>query len=750
MGHPTSRLLVLLLATVIISASLPEAGVAQVGSVPRDDPRFGAVQAIASPDKAVQAGVRWERIIFPWAQMQPNSANEMLPGYFTDAQIDGEVKRGITLVGVVLYTPGWAATDPSLGGAAVPKGLDRPVSDPNNTWARFIGRLAAKYKGKVDSWIVWNEPDLIDKDTKFQHNWAGSEADFWQLQKSAYLAIKQANPQAQVLLSGFSFWHAKEAGLEPYLKRLLDIGAKDSSAPKNNWYFDGVPLHPYANPLNSFALPEIIRGILDERGLKKEIWNVESNAVPWDDPVGLLSREPWRVTMDEQTSYIIQMLALSLAADVDRVSVYKMRDESPENGQNFGLVREDGTTRPAYTALQTAVTYFSGAKGATYTWNGSGNPPSSREVKAILDSRNDHYQFIWPGQINQVALERDGERITVVWNVTRRPLTALVAAGSGQATLVDTLGRTSEITAQDGLYQVYLDAARTDTDPRDASLTLVGGHPWLIVESLGNNPRPSQPPKVADGLFFKESGFAVANPKFADFYKLHGGKDTFGYPISREFDLLGAPAQIFQRHILQVTPDGGVQALNLLDEGLLPYTRINNSVFPGPDPNVKSRAPSPADPAYASKIVRFVEEQAPNTWQGQPVNFGQTFANTVTCAEAFGDGDCQSDLLALLNLEIWGAPISAPAADPGNSSFIYQRFQRGIMHYDAACRCTQGLLFGEYLKAIITGQGLPPDLDEQAKGSPYYRQYDQARVHGLTRPLDLPRSNFKDAFEKLP
>ena len=62
----------------------------------------------------------------------------------------------------------------------------------------------------------------------------------------------------------------------------------------------------------------------------------------------------------------------------------------------------------------------------------------------------------------------------------------------------------------------------------------------------------------------------------------------------------------------------------------------------------------------------------------------------------------------------------------------------------------QGLLLGEYLKALITGQGLPPDLDEQAKSSPYYRQYDQARVQGLARLAALPRSNFHDAFEKLP
>ena len=31
---------------------------------------FGAVQAIYNPDRAAQAGVQWERLIFPWSLIQ--------------------------------------------------------------------------------------------------------------------------------------------------------------------------------------------------------------------------------------------------------------------------------------------------------------------------------------------------------------------------------------------------------------------------------------------------------------------------------------------------------------------------------------------------------------------------------------------------------------------------------------------------------------------------------------------------------
>ncbi|MFN0070970.1 MAG: hypothetical protein ACKVVP_05710 [Chloroflexota bacterium] len=714
------------------------------------DGRFGAVQAINSPDKAAQAGVAWERIMFPWAEIQPGSPDESKPGYYTDERIAAQAKRGVTLVGVIVYTPTWAAEDPSKGWAAVPKGIDRPHTDAQNTFARFVNRLAAKYKGTVDQWIIWNEPDLIDLESKVSPTWSGTEQQFWNLQKSGYLAIKQANPQAKVLLPGFSHWHAKEAGLQPYLKRLLDIGAADTTAPRNNWYFDGVPTHAYANPLNSFALPTVYRRMLAERGLQdKGIWIIESNAVPWDDPIGQLPREPWRASMDEQSSYVIQAFALGVAADIERMSIYKMRDEFVEDGQYFGLIREDGSARPAFTALQTAIANFAGTKKATYTWNGSANPPSKAEIDALLETREKHFQYIWPGQVSQVALERDGQRVTVIWNVSRRPLVGVVTAGANEATLLDAYGRAAPIRAQDGAYRVYLSSARANTEPRDPSLLLVGGRPWIIVEKIATNARASQPPRIEDGLRF-ENGFSVANASFAEYFKLRGGKNSFGLPISREFDLQGAPTQIFQRQVMQLTPEGGVRTLNLLDPELMPYTRFNGSVLPGADDAVKAQTPSAADRDYAEKIVRFVRERAPDSWQSKNVSFGRSFFSSVTCADAFPGGSCQESLLPLFNLEVWGAPISGPAPDPANADFIYQRFQRGVLHHDVKCGCTQGLLLGEYFKAIVTGQGLPPDLEEQAKDSLYFKQYDQTRVQGMSRPFALLRSSMKDAFEPEP
>src|SRR5262249_10461645 len=59
---------------------------------------------------------------------------------------------------------------------------------------------------------------------------------------------------------------------------------------------------------------------------------------------------------------------------------------------------------------------------------------------------------------------------------------------------------------------------------------------------------------------------------------------------------------------------------------------------------------------------------------------------------------------------------------------------------------TQGLLLADYLKSILTGQNLPPDLDAQARTSKYYKQYAPNQPKSIARPTDLPGSDLTDAF----
>ncbi|MDQ3808785.1 MAG: hypothetical protein M3336_00670, partial [Chloroflexota bacterium] len=213
------------------------------------------------------------------------------------------------------------------------------------------------------------------------------------------------------------------------------------------------------------------------------------------------------------------------------------------------------------------------------------------------------------------------------------------------------------------------------------------------------------------------------------YFQSRGAVETFGYPISRLFTFLGCPVQMFQRLIIQLCPGQGPALINMLDPEIFPYTRVNGSVFPGPDEEIKRRTPAVGTPEYAN-ILQFIQQVTPEQYNGQPVNFWRTF-------------------LARGGLEVLGAPISPPAPDPTNANFIYMRFQRVILHYRAGIG-TEPLLLADYLKQIMLGPGapnLPQDLAQQASGSRYFQQYCPGSTRWICRPDDLPGSDLTFAFE---
>jgi hypothetical protein len=271
-------------------------------------------------------------------------------------------------------------------------------------------------------------------------------------------------------------------------------------------------------------------------------------------------------------------------------------------------------------------------------------------------------------------------------------------------------------------------------------------------------PAPTAPPAPApavphDGRYFTETGYRIDDDAIYAYFQARGQVDTFGFPVSRTFRFLGCQVQIFQRQVPQNCGGNTVQLMNVLDPEIFPYTRVNGSIFPGPDDTLKSQTPQVGSSNYATAILDFVRANAPDNFQGQPTNFQTTFFNSVSPQQA---GTDNPNLIGLFDLEIWGAPISRPQPDPSNANFIYQRFQRGIMHYTAG-QGTRGILLADYLKQIILGptlpggapnQTLPPDLAQQAQGSKYFAQYCPGGTRWECRPNDLTDTDLTFAFER--
>jgi len=253
------------------------------------------------------------------------------------------------------------------------------------------------------------------------------------------------------------------------------------------------------------------------------------------------------------------------------------------------------------------------------------------------------------------------------------------------------------------------------------------------------------PALAHDERYFPETGFRIEDDAVWQYFQSHGRDFAFGYPVSRPFVFLGCPIQIFQRQVPQVCSGRPVALLNLLDPDILPYTRINGSTFPGDDPDLKTRAPKVTDADYATSVIGFVRANAPDEFEGRTTRYGQTFFATITPDQA---GTQDRGIVDLLNLDIWGMPISHPQPDPANANFIYQRFQRGIMHHNVADGTTRGVLVADYLKQILQNSAaLPADLRDQARTSKFFGQYCPGASRWLCRSEELAGTDLTFAFE---
>src|SRR5688500_1827267 len=74
----------------------------------------------------------------------------------------------------------------------------------------------------------------------------------------------------------------------------------------------------------------------------------------------------------------------------------------------------------------------------------------------------------------------------------------------------------------------------------------------LTPVSVGASGLASEPAAAAQSVaaqgdlpFFPETGFHIANARFADYFAKRGGLRTFGYPVSRGFLFLGTEVQFF-------------------------------------------------------------------------------------------------------------------------------------------------------------------------------------------------------------
>jgi hypothetical protein len=377
---------------------------------------------------------------------------------------------------------------------------------------------------------------------------------------------------------------------------------------------------------------------------------------------------------------VIQCAALARAAGVQRFAVYKMRDEEPENQQYYGLVRNDGTPRPAYVAYQVAARELANVSGPAYFWSGSATPPSADEITALVASTASRPQFVWPGSLNGVRMQRGPDRVTVLWNVSAAPLEVGMPSGVPAATAIDKYGRSQRLArGADGAFRLTLAPATNNTDARDPSLVLVGGDPVIVVEpgaagAADPLPRPVDscwgvpgalvPPQPSpQQAWVAPTGYAVSGP-WLDFTRSHGDVDYVGHPRSPVVvDPLDAEQciQYFQRVVLEWHPDNPPEYR--IQRRLLATELSKDGAAP---PETPAR-PNSGDYWFFPKGERGLGHAVSNSApDGTRIGFKRYF-------DAHGREDA------------FGYPMEAPSKLPGADGVERwtQRFQAAVFEYHA-------------------------------------------------------------------
>jgi len=378
--------------------------------------------------------VRWQ---FNWRDIETTSGN--FGWEQTDAQVAAWNRAGLE-INAILHNPPDFMIDHGL----VPKNLNAPYTSGDSSFARYCNRFAERYRGRIASYEVWNEPDL----TQY---WGGSAEEYVALLKGCYRGIKAADPAVTVVMAGMAYTTNRA-----FTAAAIRLLAQDPDGPANHNFFDVMAIHMYSDPDNVYKHTVAVRNTLINNGLGgKPIWITETNVplrgvngVP-DDPI------PGMGTPEEGGWYVLQAASNALAAGAQKLMFFRLADDDMQ-GEAWGLVNNQGTPRPGYKALQLASSVFKEVTTA------------SRETR--------------DGVVIIVMRRLDGGRVVAVYSPDGKAAPVAIPAEFGAATLINAAGGYTPIEAEaDGAYHVTVPPA-TGRDPERPWDYQVGGPVLILVE----------------------------------------------------------------------------------------------------------------------------------------------------------------------------------------------------------------------------------------------------------------------------
>ena len=301
------------------------------------------------------AGVTTVRAWPEWKGIEPS--NDVWDWTACDSLVASAKANHIELTGVFAYLPAWVSAS----------GQERtfPIADIEY-YRDYVRTMLTRYKDDVKYWEVYNE---FNSPT-FNRN--GTIEDYVQMTQEAYIIAKQIDPGLKI---GISCADVDAS----FFSNVLSQGASG--------YVDFIAVHPYS--MMSATMDGRETPFLQLGATLREM--LVANGEPANLPILITeigvpsTNDPARE--EEQAKGLIKAYILPLAQDVEKVDWFEGRGPDYGNG-DFGIIRNDWTIRPSYTALQT----MTGLMGATPHYLGWLNPTGSS------------YCFVFQGATDKVMV----------------------------------------------------------------------------------------------------------------------------------------------------------------------------------------------------------------------------------------------------------------------------------------------------------------------------------------------------------
>jgi len=194
-----------------------------------------------------------------WRDVQPT------PTTWDFSRLDAQVARlraaRKDIVMVLGVTPQWASKRPQgpgnygPGTAAEPRDL--------RSWRAYVRRLAIRYKGKINKWELYNEPNV-------KLFFSGQPKDMLNMSREAWTQLKSVDRNNYVISPGVAI---RTDNSPKWLDTYLALGGGK--------YSNAIAVHFYVRarqrPEHTIGYLAIVRKIMAARGVSKQpLWNTES------------------------------------------------------------------------------------------------------------------------------------------------------------------------------------------------------------------------------------------------------------------------------------------------------------------------------------------------------------------------------------------------------------------------------------------------------------------------------------------